>query len=147
MYKHILIPTDGSEVADKAVTAGLEFAREAKARVTLFTAVPEYDPPSEAEIMAHRVISIAEHARRSESAAHGILGPAAHQARTAGVEFRTDYAQCNHPWEAIVEAAKRHDCDAIFMGSHARKGLAKMLHGSETQAVLTHSTIPTVVYR
>ena len=147
MYKHILIPTDGSAIAEKAVAAGLEFAREANARVTLFTAVPAYHPPSEAEVMARRVVSLAEHTRRSEQTAQGVLGPAADQARGAGLEFQTDYAQSDHPWEAIIEAAKRHGCDAIFMGSHGRKGLAAMWHGSETQAVLTHSKIPTVVYR
>ena len=66
MYKHILIPTDGSEVAEKAVAQGIEFARETKARVTLFTAVPEYEPPSEAQVFARRVVSIADHARESE---------------------------------------------------------------------------------
>ena len=63
MYKHILIPTDGSEVAEKAVAQGIEFARESKARVTLFTAVPEYEPPSEAQVFARRVVSMSEHAR------------------------------------------------------------------------------------
>ena len=73
MYKHILIPTDGSEVAEKAVAQGIEFAREAKARVTLFTAVPEYEPPSEAQVFARRVVSIADHARESEETAKRIL--------------------------------------------------------------------------
>ena len=147
MYKHILIPTDGSEIAGKAVAAGIEFAREAGAKVTLFTAVPEYSPPSEGEIMARRVISIADHARSSEKTASGILAHAVQEARAAGLQFRTDYAQSNHPWQAIIDAAQRHGCDAIFMGSHGRKGLSKLVHGSETQEVLTHSTIPTVVYR
>lgn len=147
MYKHILIPTDGSEIAEKAVAAGIEFAREASAKLTLFTAVPEYQPPSEGQIMARRVVSMAEHERRSEKMANGILAHAAERARAAGLEFRTDYAQSNHPWQAIIDAAQRHGCDAIFMGSHGRKGLAAMWHGSETKEVLTHSTIPTVVYR
>jgi nucleotide-binding universal stress UspA family protein len=147
MYKHILIPTDGSAIAEKAVAAGIEFAREASAKVTLFTAVPEYAAPSESEIMARHVISIAEHARLSEQRASGILAHAAERARAAGLEFRTDYMQSNHPWQAIIDAAQRHGCDVIFMGSHGRKGLAAMWHGSETEQVLTHSTIPMVVYR
>ena len=73
MYKHLLIPTDGSKVADKAVSAGIEFAREAGARVTLFTAVPEYRSPSEGEVMARRPgISIEEHERRAQKKAHGV---------------------------------------------------------------------------
>jgi nucleotide-binding universal stress UspA family protein len=147
MYKHILIPTDGSEIAEKAVAAGIEFAREAGARVTLFTAVPEYAPPSEAQIMARRVVSMADHVRQSEKMANGILARAKHEARAARLEFDTDYVQNNHPWQAIVDAAARHGCDAIFMGSHGRKGLAALLHGSQTREVLTHSKIPAVVYR
>jgi len=147
MYKHILIPTDGSEVAEKAVAAGVAFATEARARVTLFTAVPEYEPPSEAEVMAHRVVSMADHERNSEKAANGILAHAAQVAREAGLEFDTDYEQSNQPWQAIVNAAKRHGCDAIFMASHGRKGLSRLIHGSQTIDVLTHSDIPTFVVR
>lgn len=147
MYKHILIPTDGSEVAEKAVAQGIEFAREAKARVTLFTAVPEYEPPSEAQVFARRVVSIADHARESEETAKGILAHGAGLARAAGLEFDTDYEQSNQPWQAIVNAAKRHGCDAIFMASHGRKGLSRLVHGSQTVDVLTHSDIPTLVVR
>jgi len=147
VYKHILIPTDGSEVAEKAVTAGIDFAREAGARVTLFTAVPEYEPPSEGAIMARRVVSIADHARESGRMASGVLSNATRQARAAGLEFDTDYAQSNQPWQAIIDAAQRHGCDAIFMASHGRKGLAAVWHGSQTREVLTHSTVPTLVYR
>ena len=147
MYRHILIPTDGSEVAEKAVAAGIEFAREANARVTLFTAVPEYEPPSEGAVYAHRIVSLAEHARQSEKTASSVLGHAEQLARAAGIEFRTDYAACNQPWEAIIAAARRHACDAIFMGSHGRNAFARLVHGSQTVDVLAHSDIPTVVYR
>src|SRR5574341_185217 len=145
MYKHILIPTDGSPVAGKAVSAGLEFARDAKARVTIFTAVPEYQPPSEADVMSHHVVSMTEHQQRSQKAAQDILASAAEQARAAGVEFETDYAQSDYPGKAIVDAAQRHGCDAIFMASHGRTGFSRVIHGSETSEVLSHSTIPTVV--
>jgi len=147
MYTHILIPTDGSPIAEKAVTAGIEFAREARAKVTFFTAVPEYEVPSEARVTARQVISIAEHARRCEKIANAILAPAADQARAAQLEFRTHYAQCNRPWEAIVDAARAHGCDAIIMGSHGRKGLSRLVHGSQTIDVLTHTDIPTLVVR
>jgi nucleotide-binding universal stress UspA family protein len=129
------------------VTAGIDFAREAGARVTLFTAVPEYEPPSEGAIMARRVVSIADHARESERMASGILSNATRQARAARLEFDTDYAQSNRPWQAIIDAAQRHGCDAIFMASHGRQGLAAVWHGSQTREVLTHSSIPTLVYR
>ena len=147
MYKHILIPTDGSEVAEKAVAAGIDFARESGARVTLFTAVPEYEPPSEADAYAGRLVSIADHARKSEELARGVLARASDQARAARLEFKTDYAESNRPWHAIIDAAERHGCDAIFMASHGRKGLAAAWHGSQTREVLTHSTLPTLVFR
>jgi nucleotide-binding universal stress UspA family protein len=147
MYKHILIPTDGSPLAEKAIAAGIQLARESGAKVTLFTAVPEYDVPGEGKVMGHQVISLAEHARRSEIKARDILAAGAEQARAAKVEFRTQHAQCNRPWEAIVDAAKLFGCDAIVMASHGRSGISRLMHGSQTIDVLTHTDLPTLVVR
>ena len=147
MYKHILIPTDGSELARKAVEAGIDYARETGARVTLFTAVPEYRVPSEAQLMAHRAQSLEAFERDSAARAQAILSGAAEPARWTGIDFKADYAVSDHPYQAIIEAARRHGCDAIFMSSHGRKGLARLLHGSQAFDVLTHSDIPTIVYR
>ena len=147
MYKHILIPIDGSPTADKAIEAGIEFARGANAKVTLFTAVPEYQPPGEAELMARRAISLWDHERISRDNAQAILRPAAERLRAAGVECATAYAECNRPHEAIIDAARAHGCDLILMSSHGRRGLSELWYGSETHAVLKHSSIPTLVYR
>jgi nucleotide-binding universal stress UspA family protein len=147
MYKHILIPTDGSETAEKAVAAGIEFARDANATVTWFTAVPEYELPSEAELMTKHAVSLEEHDSRSRQKAERILAGPAQRAQTAGVACETDFAQCNRPYEAIIAAAKRNGCDLIFMSSHGRKGLPALFLGSQTRDVLTHSSIPTLVYR
>ena len=147
MYSHILIPTDGSEVAEKAVSAGIDFARDAGAKVTLFTAVPEYEPPSEVQVLARNVMSVADHARKSERLAHGVLAPAVEKARAAQLTFDTAFSQSNQPWQAIIDAANRYGCDAIFMASHGRKGLPAVWHGSQTREVLTHSKVPTLVYR
>lgn len=147
MYKHIFIPTDGSETADKAVDAGIEFAREAKAKITFFTAVPEYQPPGEGDVLARRVESLADYARRSAEKARALLEGAADRARAAGVEAETEFVESDRPYEAIAETAKRRGCDAIFMSSHGRTGLARLWHGSQTADVLSHTTIPTLVYR
>jgi nucleotide-binding universal stress UspA family protein len=147
MYKHILIPTDGSETAEKAVAAGIEFAREANARVTWFTAVPEYQLPTEAEMMSKRAVSLEEHENRSREKAGKILAGPVRRAKEAGVECDTDYALSNHPYESIIASAKRNGCDLIFMSSHGRGGLSALVHGSQTREVLTHSSIPTLVYR
>ena len=148
MYKHILIPTDGSALAGKAVDAGIDYAREAGARITLFVAVPEYQPPGQSAVMAHRPItSLPEHERLSGERAQALLAPALEKARWAGADVATDYALSDHPAEAIIEAARRNGCDAIFMSSHGRRGLTALVRGSQTVDVLTHSDIPTVVYR
>lgn len=147
MYKHILIPIDGSATADKAIEAGIELARGTKAKVTLFTAVPEYQPPGDAELMARRVISIWDHERISRDKAQAILRPAAERLRAAGIECATAYAECNRPHEAIIDAARAHGCELILMSSHGRRGLSELWYGSETHAVLKHSSIPTLVYR
>jgi nucleotide-binding universal stress UspA family protein len=145
MYKHILIPTDGSATAEKAVQSGIEFAREVGARVTLFTAVPEYVPPSTVEYLSHSAVSLEEHERRSRDRVQAVLASGLERARAAGVECDSDYAQSDRPAEAIVDACKRHGCDAIFMGSDARSTLAALWRGSEAVEVLTHAEVPTVV--
>jgi nucleotide-binding universal stress UspA family protein len=148
MYKHILIPTDGSDIARKAVEAGIDYARETGARVTFFTAVPEYEVPLASEVLAHKpVMSVEQHERLSAEKARAILAPALERARTCGVDFDSDHALSNRPSEAIVAAARRHGCDAIYMSSHGRSGLSRLLHGSQTLEVLTHSDIPTLVLR
>jgi nucleotide-binding universal stress UspA family protein len=148
MYKHILIPIDGSPTADKAIEAGMEFARGARAKVTLFTAVPEYQPPSEADMMARRkTLSLWDHERISRDNAQAILRPAAERLRASGIECDTAYADCNRPHEAIINAARARGCDLILMSSRGRRGLSELWYGSETHAVLKHSSIPTLVYR
>lgn len=146
MYKHILIPTDGSPTAQKAVDAGFEFAGETNARVTLFTAMPEYEVPTEAEMMSRRAISLEEHEVRSRLKARALLDAAAARAGK-GIQVASDFAYSNRPYEAIIEAAKRNGCDVIFIGSHGRKGLQELWHGSQAHEVLTRSDIPTLVYR
>lgn len=148
MYKHILIPTDGSATARKAVEAAIDYARETGALVTFFTAVPEYQLPRTTELLAHKpVMTMDEHEERSAAKARAILAPALERARTCGVEFRSDHALNDKPYEAIIAAARKHRCDAIFMATHGRNALSRLLHGSQTIAVLTRSDIPTLVLR
>jgi nucleotide-binding universal stress UspA family protein len=147
MYKHILIPTDGSELSDKAIEAGIAFAQGMHARVTGFTAVPEYKLPSEVELMSRHGVSFEQYERDARLQAEAALQKIADLAKAAGVEYDAEFVQSDHPHEAIVRAAEKHGCDLIFMASHGRRGISALLHGSQTQAVLTHSTIPTLVYR
>lgn len=147
MYTNILLPTDGSPVAEKAVSAGIDYAREAGARVVLFTAVPEYRVPSEVQLLSRRATPLHAYEREARDAARAVLDKAARLARQANVPFETDYALDDRPSQAIIAAARRHGCDAIFMATHARTGLSALIHGSETRGVLVNSDIPTVVYR
>jgi len=148
MYSHLLIPSDGSDLAEAGVKAGIEFARTVGARVTAFTAVPEYQLPTTGEIMAHRkVISPDMHKEIVKEQAETVLARITERAAAAGVACDQDYALCDRPHEAIIAAASRHGCDLIFMASHGRSGLSAFIHGSEARGVLTGSTIPTLVYR
>lgn len=146
-FKHILVPTDGSALAGKAVDAAIAFAADCGARLTAFTAVPEYREPNESAVMSHHVAPPAAHHEAVRRLARETLDAVARKARAAGVDYADDFAECNRPHEAIIEAARRHACDLIFMASHGRRGMSALIHGSETQAVLTRSTIPTLVYR
>ena len=148
MYRYILIPTDGTELAEKAVTAGTDYARETGARVLFFTAMPEYQLPTEAQMLARqRVTSLTEYEEDAARKARVILDKAARAAKDANVAFETEFDLSDTPSEAIIDAAKRHGCDAIFMASHGRTGIPALWYGSQTRDVLTHSDIPTLVYR
>ena len=148
MYRHILIPTDGSDTAAKAIEAGTNYAREADAKVLFFTAVPEYQPPSDADVMAHkRLKSMWQYEEEAAQEARAILDKAAAVAKDANIDFETDFVLSDRPYQAIIDAAKKRGCDAIFMASHGRTGLRAFWYGSRTQEVLTHCDIPTLVYR
>ena len=144
---HILMPTDGSDVAAKAVREGLRIAKEQKAKITWFTALPEYVLPSQSAIMNKQGVSIDEHAERSRQIAQKLLAPLVHQAHAAGVVSDMDYTLDDHPADAIAAAAQRNGCDLIIMASHGRTGLAALVHGSRTREVLARSGVPTLVYR
>jgi nucleotide-binding universal stress UspA family protein len=147
VYKHILIPTDGSELAERAVAAGIAFAKSVNARITAFTALEEYRVPGEAELIARHGKSLAQHAAEAKQKAEAILGPVRERAAAAGVACDTCHALSDRPYEAIVQAADKQGCDLIFMASHGRRGIRALVYGSQAQGVLTHSKIPTLVYR
>jgi nucleotide-binding universal stress UspA family protein len=109
--------------------------------------VPEYRPPSEAQIRGGNVVSLSDHERLSRDRARRILEPAAQRVQAAGLACDTKYAESDHPYRAIIETAEGCGCDLILMSSHGRSGLSALWHGSQTRDVLTHSRIPTLVYR
>lgn len=149
MYKHILVPTDGSALSDKAVEAALKLAKLSGARVTAFHAVEPYPLQGAYAAEASGVAELQPEifAERSQEYAKRLLGAIAAAAAAANVQCSTAYATSRSASQAIIEKAKQEKCDLIVMASHGRRGLEGFLLGSETQKVLTHSTIPVLVYR
>ncbi len=144
MYKHILIATDGSELANKAVPHGLELAKLCGAKVTALTVRPHLDD-FVAEGVVITVTDEEQEAFKEEIDHH--LDFTRKSAEEMGVGLETVQVESGEPWKAIVEASKSGDCDLIVMASHGRRGLSALIFGSETQGVLTHSDIPVLVYR
>src|SRR4051812_33893752 len=120
MYKHILIPIDDSKLAEKAIKNGVALARSMKARVTGFVAMPEYRLPTEADVVARRIIGPDEHNKRCAKKAATILGKLERRAAAAGVKCATQYSLDDRPDEAIAKAATKNGCDLILMASHGR---------------------------
>ena len=146
MYRHILIPTDGSELANRAVTHGLSLAKAVGAKVTVLTVEASfsvYDVPSSR--MLQVTGAFAEHAEHAKAHAAKVLGSAAAAATAAGVACETLQVEHDHPYEAIISAAQDKGCDLICMSSHGRSGIAAIVLGSVTHKVLTHTRIPVLV--
>lgn len=145
MFKNIVIPTDGSELADKAVATGLQLARETGARVTLLRVTSAPMPlVYEGVLIPVPMESIREEVAKRVGE-H--LGALAAQGAATGVAVETLHIERDQPWQAIVDTARERGADLIVMASHGRRGLSAVLLGSETQKVLTHSAVPVLVCR
>jgi nucleotide-binding universal stress UspA family protein len=147
MFKHLLVPIDGSTLSQAALTRAVAFAKDADARITVFYAEPT--PPRAYDGVGglnsdHLTQDLRE---RLDEAAQDILKAAESLVREAGVPVNTQVRVGDQPYKLIIEAAQTQGCDLIFMASHGRRGVSALLLGSETQMVLTHSSIPVLVYR
>ena len=145
MFKHILIPTDGSELSNLAVRQSIVLAKEQGAAVLGLHVIPEYANPSFDNYIP--VKSRDEYMNHSAAVAQKYLGEVEKTAKAAGVKCATQFLVSDFPHEAIAQVAQENGCDLIAMASHGRKGLKGLLLGSETQKVLTHSNIPVLVFR
>jgi nucleotide-binding universal stress UspA family protein len=144
MYKHILIATDGSELAGRAVAAGLALAKELKAKVTAVTVTEPWSTMTMGEPAL--VFPIEDYEKAAAENAARILSVVSTAAKEGGVACETIQVN-NFPAEGIVETAKSKGCDLIVVASHGRRGLSKLLLGSQTTRVLALSTIPVLVCR
>jgi len=147
MYKHILLPTDGSPLSEKANVHAIGLAQALNARLTVFHVSPEYPTPIVAEGIVLEPISLIEYETRAKEQAQSILEAVKQAADAACVRCDTLHRIAPIPWEAILEAARSVGADVILMASHGRRGLAALILGSETQRVLMHTDRPVIVIR
>jgi nucleotide-binding universal stress UspA family protein len=146
MYKHILVPTDGSPLSLKAARAAAKLAAKLKARITAIYVIPPYLPRYTSEDVVYLAqYSVQDYLKGMRKTADKALASVVTAAKGSNCETLAKIHV--HPWEAIVAAAKSHKCDLIVMASHGRRGIAGLLIGSETQKVLTHSKTPVLVCR
>jgi nucleotide-binding universal stress UspA family protein len=145
LFKNILIATDGSDLAAKAVEQGIRFAKEISAKITAVTVTEPFHvlslAPSELEYTP------IEYKKHAEIHAEKVLGAISAAAKSAGVVCETLHVEHEQVYQAIIDAASARRCDLIVMASHGRRGVSAVVLGSETVKVLTHSKIPVLVYR
>jgi nucleotide-binding universal stress UspA family protein len=147
MFKHILLPTDGSPLSGRAVASGIELAKALGARVTGLFVAPPATPLVFEHFLPVRYMEPDDHAALIEREAAHALGQVEKAAKAAGVTCETKQLTSDYPADAIMTTAHRSKCDLIVMASHGRTGVSAMLLGSETQKVLTHSKVPVLVHR
>ncbi|MBI2319388.1 MAG: universal stress protein [Betaproteobacteria bacterium] len=147
MFKHILVPTDGSPLSLRAAKRAIAFAKGSGARITAFYAGPQYTVQIYGDFVPPDFVTPQEFARQTKRTAERYLGAIEKMAKAARVRCQTYFVVSATPWQAIIKAARAKKCDLIFMASHGRRGLSSLLLGSETQRVLTHSKVPVLVHR
>lgn len=149
MYSHILISTDGSELSQKGVVQGLNLAKALGARATVITVTEQFPVYSSGMGYDFSIseASLAEYAEGQKSAAAGILASATTSAQQAGISIDTLHVPDAQVGDAIIATAEARGCDLIVMASHGRRGLGRLMLGSKTSEVLTHTQIPVLVVR
>ena len=147
MFRKILVPTDGSVLSQNCVQHTVKFAAETAAQIVFIYARPLASLPylGLGAISDPHLLQVEN--ERLDSAAEAFLAEAKACADEAGVSCECVKASGDQPWQLIVQTAEVQGCDAIFMASHGRSGISGLLLGSETQKVLTHSSLPVLVYR
>lgn len=145
MFKHILVATDGSLLSEAAADKAMNFARDAGAKVTVVTATEPFHMMATGSKQLSATRETYETHIKAEAARY--LASAESKARAQGVECHTVQVEDEHPYQAIIDTAKKSGCDLIALGSHGRRGVSALVLGSVTNKVLTHSAIPVLVYR
>lgn len=147
MYKHILIATDGSELAGKGLEHGLHVAAAIGAEATIVTVTEPWQSVDAGQVWGGSASLLDEYRTHARESATGILAAAGERASALGVTHQTQYVADAYPAEAILEVAKERGADLVVMATHGRRGLNRLLLGSQANAVITHSEIPVLVVR
>ncbi len=147
MYKNILLPTDGSAACHAAAMAGVSLAALLGAKVTAFYAAPAPTPLVYRKLMPIGIETVEHNKQVIEKATAKYLQTIAKLAKSASVPCNLVSATSDFPAEAILSIAKKHKCDLIVLAPHTRKGLAKVLLGSQTNKILATTSIPVLVHR
>jgi nucleotide-binding universal stress UspA family protein len=145
MFRHVLIPTDGTELSQKAVIRGIALAKSIEARLTILMASPPFHVISTTPRMLTNTKE--QYMDEAASSARKHLKLAENRARFAGLRCDTTHVFHDYPYQAIIEVAQARDCDLIVMATRGHRGIAAMLLGGETQELLTHCEIPVLVWR
>ncbi|MGZ5781114.1 MAG: universal stress protein [Burkholderiaceae bacterium] len=147
MYKHILLPTDGSALSQQAIRSGVLFAKNTGATVTGIHVIPR-QRQDKLEAWAHHDEHYAEKREALfEKIAEKYLAYIANSALAEGIPCTCKLVKSDEPFQAIVKTAEKEHCDLIFMASHGWKGDSALMLGSETSKVLLHSKVPVLVHK
>lgn len=143
MFKHILLPIDGSELSLRAAKMGVELAKTCGARVHALHVVPAF----QALIYMSEALAASEatYTEQSMELAAEYLDDVKRLAEEAGVKYSGHYDVAEHPHDVILQTAREKRCDLVVMASHGRRGLSRLLLGSETQKVLLQGEVPVLV--
>ena len=148
IYKKILIATDGSELAGRAVAHGLKLAKELKVPVVVVTVTPMWSALEIAhEARSAKANPIESYHEAAAAWAQGILNKAGEQANAVGVSFEPVHVPESAPAEGIIATAEKQGCDLIVMASHGRRGLSRLVLGSQANEVLAYSKVPALIVR
>ena len=147
MFKHLLVPTDGSALSDETASSAVQFAAETGAKITFLYVRPDYPVSYFGEGALVDPTTPESFSEMTQKVAQEILERSEALAKAKNIACTTHSMVNDLPYEAIIDTAQKQNCDLIYMASHGRRGLVGLLLGSETQKVLTHSTIPVLVYR
>ncbi len=147
MFRNILVPTDGTALSRRVIRQAVRFAKEQEARVTGLYVAPPYKPGVIEDAPMLNFVTPRQYEERARATARGHLKEIETTAAAAGVRCETLHAMSDFPYDEIVRTARRRKCDLIYMASHGRRGISRLLLGSQTSKVLALSKIPVIVSR